>query len=96
MTRTVHCRKYDTDLPGLAKPPMPGKRGEAIFEEISERAWTEWQALQTRLINEKGLNMIDREHRQYLGEQMERFFSNEATDEADGYEPEADDNTPPA
>ena len=37
MTRTVHCRKYAEDLPGLDKPPMPGKRGEAIYETVSAR-----------------------------------------------------------
>jgi len=88
MTRTVHCRKYAEDLPGLEKPPMPGKKGERLFETVSEKAWVEWTALQTRLINEKQLNMINPPDRKYLAEQLERFLDNEATDEAEHYSPQ--------
>ena len=85
MTRTVHCRKYNKELPGLDKPPLPGKAGERLFETVSAQAWEEWTALQTRLINEKQLNMIDAAHRKYLSEQRERFLDNEPTDEAEHY-----------
>ncbi|MEM7220352.1 MAG: oxidative damage protection protein [Pseudomonadota bacterium] len=88
--RTVLCRKYREVLPGLAKPPMPGKAGEDIYADVSLRAWEEWTALQTRLINEMQLNLLDRDTRKYLAEQMRRFLANEATDEAEGFEPEAE------
>ena len=39
------------------------------------------------LINEKHLSLIDPEARQYLSEQRERFFNNEAVDHAEGYVP---------
>ena len=29
MTRTVHCRKYNKELPGLPVPPYPGAKGQA-------------------------------------------------------------------
>jgi len=89
MTNTVHCRKYNKELPALDKPPMPGAKGQALFESVSAQAWEEWTALQTRLINEMQLNMINAKDRKYLSEQLERFLNNEATDEADGYAPEA-------
>ena len=88
MTRTVHCRKYDEELPGLEKPPMPGKKGERLFDTVSQKAWDEWTALQTRLINEKQLNMINAADRKYLGEQLELFLDNQGTDEAEHYAPE--------
>ena len=44
-------------------------------------------ALQTRLINEKHLNMLDPATREYLMEQMERFLDNRETDRAEGYVP---------
>ena len=66
MSQIVHCRKYRTELPGLEKAPMPGKRGEEILASVSAKAWGEWQALQTRLINEKQLNLIDPEARTCL------------------------------
>ena len=85
--RTVHCRRYQTDLEGLDRPPLPGAKGQAIFDSVSKRAWADWQALQTMLINEKHLNMMDPDARQYLSEQMELFFSGAEHDHAEGYVP---------
>ena len=59
MPRTVFCRKYRKELEGLPQPPLPGAKGELIFETVSRRAWEEWQALQTMLINERNLRLID-------------------------------------
>jgi Fe-S cluster biosynthesis and repair protein YggX len=87
MTRTVRCRKYRQDLPGLDAPPMPGPKGQELYETVSRRAWTEWQALQTMLINEKQLNLRDPAARSYLNDQRERFLDNEPVDRAEGYVP---------
>lgn len=87
MTRLVTCRKYGRELPGLDAPPLPGKRGEDIFNTISKQAWLEWQSLQTTLINEKHLRLVDPAARKYLGTQMERFFDNLPTDVAEHYTP---------
>ena len=75
MSNTVFCRKYQQELPALPFPPLPGKQGQEI------------QALQTRLINEKHLNMLEPEARAYLMDQMQRFLDNETTDQAEGYVP---------
>tara|TARA_R110000772_G_scaffold34492_8_gene83628 strand:- start:76 stop:345 length:270 start_codon:yes stop_codon:yes gene_type:complete len=88
MSRTVFCRKYQKDMPALPVPPYPGEKGQDIYNNISKQAWEEWMQLQTRLINEKGLSMIKAEDRQYLTEEMEKFFANEEHDEAEGYVPE--------
>jgi Fe-S cluster biosynthesis and repair protein YggX len=66
---------------------MPGPKGQEIFDSVSRQAWSEWQALQTMLINEKHLDMRDAEARKYLSEQRERFFANEPVDRAEGYQP---------
>ena len=87
--RKVHCRKYGEELEGLDAPPMPGPAGQEIFATISKKAWLQWQDLQTTLINEKHLDMRDREARKYLTEQRDRFFSNEDVDRAEGFTPEA-------
>jgi len=83
--RMVFCRKYRQELEGLDVPPIPGKRGQEIFETVSKRAWTEWQTHQTMLINEKHLSLIDPEARKYLAEQMERFLDNADVEAAEGY-----------
>ncbi len=87
MSRTVVCRKYKQELPGLNVPPLPGPKGQDIFENVSAQAWQEWLSHQTMLINEKQLNLMDMTARSYLTEQMERFLSGESVDEAEGYVP---------
>ncbi|MDF1763691.1 MAG: oxidative damage protection protein [Oleibacter sp.] len=88
MTRTVNCRKYGEPLEGLAMPPFPGPAGEDIFNTVSAKAWEEWTVHQTRLINEKHLNMMDKDARKYLTEQRELFLSGDQFDKAEGYVPE--------
>lgn len=87
MSRTVFCRKYKQELEGLDAPPLPGPKGQDIFENVSKQAWQEWMAHQTTLINEKHLNMMDMAARTYLGEQRDRFLSGEEYDRAEGYVP---------
>lgn len=87
MSRTVMCRKYKQELEGLDFPPMPGKKGEEMFQNVSKKAWLEWHEHQTMLINEKHLNLMDTDTRKYLQAQMEHFLDNEPFDQAEGYVP---------
>ncbi len=90
MTRTVFCRKYQQELEGLDAPPYPGPKGQDIFESVSRRAWQEWQAHQTMLINERRLNMMDADARKFLQQEMDKFLSGEEYARADGYVPPKD------
>ena len=90
MSRTVHCKKYDKELPALAAPPYPGPKGQEIFETVSKQAWGEWQAQPTMLNNEKQLNMMNADDRKYLQNQMDRFLNNEDFDRAEGFVPESE------
>jgi len=87
MPRTVFCKRYQQDLEGLDAPPYPGPKGQEIFEHVSKKAWSEWQAQQTMLINEKQLSLIDPATRKYLQEEMDKFFAGEEHDRAEGYVP---------
>ncbi|MEH6356630.1 MAG: oxidative damage protection protein [Marinobacter sp.] len=87
MSRNVFCRKHQKEMEGLNNPPMPGARGQDIYDNISKAAWDEWQSQQTMLINEKHLSLMDPNTRKYLQAQMERFFNNEPFDKAEGYVP---------
>ena len=87
MPRTVFCKKYQQTLEGLDFPPLPGAKGQEIFTKISKKAWQEWLQLQTMLINEKQLNTMNMTDRTYLSEQMNKFFSNQDCDQAEGYVP---------
>ena len=90
MTRMVKCKKYNKELPGLLVPPYPGSKGQEIYETVSQKAWQEWQSLQTMLINEKQLNMMNADERKYLQNQMDRFLNNEDFDRAEGFVPESE------
>lgn len=87
MSRTVHCTRYKKELPGLDAPPFPGPKGQEVYEHASKKAWEEWQQLQTMLINEKNLNMMDKDDRKYINGQRDRFLAGEPVDRAEGYVP---------
>ena len=87
MSRTVFCKKYQKELEGLDAPPYPGPKGQELFDTVSKQAWTDWQAQQTMLINEKHLTLVDPEARKYLQQEMDKFFSGEDYDKAEGFVP---------
>ena len=87
MARTVLCKKFNQQLPGLDMPPFPGPKGEEIYNSVSKQAWGEWMSHQTTLINEMRLNMMDLTARNYLAQQREKFFDGEEVDQAEGYVP---------
>ena len=83
----VYCKKYQEELPALDKPPYPGPRGEEIFNNVSKKAWMEWLQLQTMLINEKQLNLAEKETRDYLNDQLDKFLNNGDVDRPVGFKP---------
>ena len=91
MTRMVLCKHFGEELEGLDRPPLPGPKGQKIFDEVSKKAWQAWQAEQTMLINEKQLSLMDPEARKYLQDQMDKYLSGENYDRAEGFVPQQDD-----
>ena len=87
MTRTVTCKKYNKELPGLDSPPYPGPRGLEIFETVSKKAWEEWLNHQKMLINESQINLTNKEARKWLNEQMDLFLSGKVYAKPKGYTP---------
>lgn len=84
---TVFCRKYQQNLPKLPAPPFLNAKGEEIYNSVSAKAWHEWLALQTMLINEKHLSMIDPEAKRFLNEQRELFLGNGDYEKPAGFTP---------
>ena len=66
---------------------LPGAKGQDIFDNVSKKAWLEWQGHQTMLINEKHLSLMDPETRKYLMVEMEKFLAGEDFDQVEGYVP---------
>ncbi len=85
MSKKILCKKLNKELPALEMPPMPGAKGIEIMNSISKEAWELWKSHQTTLINEKRLDMSNPENRQWLQEQMDKFFNNEDYESAAGF-----------
>ncbi len=87
MNRIVQCVKLNKEAEGLSVPPYPGELGQRIFENVSQEAWKLWLAHQTMLINEYRLTPIEPKARQFLEEEMEKFFFGEGSERPKEYVP---------
>lgn len=87
MSRTVFCEYLQKKAEGLDFQLYPGELGERIFNHISKEAWAEWQKKQTMLINEKRLNMMDPNDREFLEKQMTDFLFERKDVHIEGYTP---------
>lgn len=87
MARMVHCIKLGREAEGMDFPPMPGELGKRLWENVSKEAWQQWIKLQTMLINENRLNLVDPRARAYLAEQVTKHFFGEGADKAAGFVP---------
>lgn len=86
----VFCRKYQQELPKMPIPPFPNAKGQEIQNTVSQKAWSEWLELQTMLINEKHLSMVDKNAKEFLSAQRELFFDNGDYERPAGYKPKAE------
>lgn len=86
--KAIFCEKLKADAEALEKPPYPGALGQRIFEHISKSAWQQWLNHQTMLINEYRLNMLDSTAREFLRNEMEKFFFGEGSEKPAGFVPE--------
>ncbi|HAT2137852.1 TPA: oxidative damage protection protein [Legionella pneumophila] len=85
MSRTVFCCKLKQEAEGLEKQPFPGELGKKVFNEVSKQAWNMWLSHQTMLINEYRLNLIEAKAREFLKEEMQKYFFGEGSDKPSGY-----------
>jgi len=85
MTRTVHCVVLGREAEGLAKPPYPGDLGRRIYENVSKEAWNDWLRHQTMLINEYRLTPVDPKAREFLQNEMEKFFFGRGSEKPEDY-----------
>lgn len=74
MSRMVQCVKLDKEAEGLSRVPYPGDLGQRIYDNVCQEAWKQWLEHQTMLINEYRLTPIEPKARQFLEEEMEKFF----------------------
>ena len=68
-------------------PPFPGPLGERVFNEISKQAWKMWLAHQTMLINEYRLSLVEPKSRDFLRDEMQKYFFGEGSEKPAGFTP---------
>ena len=83
----VRCIKVGHDAEELDFPPYPGELGRCIFKSVSTKGWRQWFEHQKMLVNENKLNLSDKKARDYLVQQMEKYFFGSSADVAVGYTP---------
>ena len=86
--RTVHCVKFQKDLPGLDAPPWPGELGRRIFDSVSLEAWRMWEDRMKMILNEYRLLPFQKEAQELVAKHMEEFFFGEGAALPPGYVPQ--------
>jgi len=83
----IQCSYLKREAEGLDYAPYPGELGKRIYESVSKEAWKQWLEHQKMLVNENRLNLADKKARDYLAQQMEKYFFGSGADVAAGYTP---------
>jgi Fe-S cluster biosynthesis and repair protein YggX len=87
--RVVRCVKLGEDLPGLDAPPWPGEIGQRIYEQVSAKAWKQWEERQKMILNELRLLPWQKESQAIILKHLEDFFFSEGSALPPGYVPPA-------
>ena len=87
MARMVFCQHLQKEAEGLEFQLIPGDLGKRVFDNISKQAWSQWQAKQTMLINEKKLNLMNQADRELLQQEMVNYLFEGKDVAIDGYVP---------
>ncbi|HRD70458.1 MAG: oxidative damage protection protein [Legionella sp.] len=85
MSRTVFCCKLNQEAEGMQKAPFPGPLGEKIYNNVSKQAWNMWLSHQTMLINEYRLNLIEAKSRDFLKDELQKYFFGEGSEKPSGF-----------
>ena len=83
----VFCKKFQQELDAMLIPPLPGETGKKLMQNYSQTAWDEWIKQQTMVINERRLDLSEKEKRKWLSEQMILFLENKDYKKPDGFIP---------
>ncbi|ANF17323.1 hypothetical protein XW81_02565 [Buchnera aphidicola (Schlechtendalia chinensis)] len=74
MNTKIFCQFFNKYADKLERKPYPGKIGDKIYKKISKDAWKQWMFQQTKMINEKKLNMFNINDRKILENYMIKFL----------------------
>lgn len=70
----IDCARCGKPGETLEKPPLRNELGERVHASICRTCWEEWLKYQTALINHYGLDVRDREAKDFLMKNMEAYM----------------------
>ena len=70
----ITCTRCETTGAAMDRAPLKTELGERILAEICRSCWDEWLRYQTALINHYGLDVRERDARDFLTRNMEAFL----------------------
>jgi Fe-S cluster biosynthesis and repair protein YggX len=70
----VTCVRCGETRAPVQRAPLKNELGQRILEQICQVCWDEWLRYQTALINHYGLDVRDRQAREFLTANMEAFL----------------------
>ena len=70
----ITCERCGQTALQLAKPPLRNELGQRIFESICQNCWAQWLRYQPALINHNGMDVREKDARDFLTANMEAFF----------------------
>lgn len=85
MSKTIFCIKLNQEAEAMQSPPFPGELGNKIFKHVSQQAWNMWLGHQTMLINEYRLNLADPKSREFLLQELDKYFFGDGSEAPAGY-----------
>jgi Fe-S cluster biosynthesis and repair protein YggX len=68
------CSRCGNEGARLTLPPWPGALGRRVLDTICRGCWDEWMTVQTKIINEYRLNVLDPGAAAAIKEQMQVFL----------------------
>ena len=80
----ITCVRCGQARAALEKAPFRNEIGQRIQQQICQVCWKEWLAYQTALINHYGLDVRERDARDFLVKNMEGYlFGGSQTEDID-------------
>ena len=74
----IRCVRCGETRAQLERPPFRNEAGERIHSQICQVCWKEWLAYQTALINHYGLDVRERDARDFLMKNVEAYLFGES------------------
>ena len=68
------CSRCGKRPPNLSEPPMPGRWGKAVFEQVCAECWQAWRNEQTLVMNHYGLRPWVPADREQLDRRMAEYL----------------------